>query len=426
MVPLVTLSISIVTVLVVSLIFKQELNLNSPIPTPVPLISHTPSPSNTPTAIPDNPITTEVSSDLARAHNSFGISLFKKLYADNPNRNTVISPLSLSLAFTMLYNGAEGETLSALQNGLFYSDDLAVSINPSTRDLTRSLATNDVTLDIANSIWTKPELSVSELFILDNQRYLDAEVRQLLSADEVNQWVSDKTNEKIDTIISPPLPDSLLMMLINAIYFNGTWQYEFDKSKTYEEVFTTLDGPVQHQFMPQTRDDFYYLENTLFKAVLIPYGQETRYGMYVIVPKNSLSEVVSALNTNDFTTWSDSFYSKKGYVGVPKFTIEFDEELSSELSELGLGIIFSDQADFGKISSQVDLKVDFVKHKTFIEVDERGTEAAAVTSIEMPGGLFQNDDRFSLIVNKPFLFIIADTTTREMIFVGSITNPQGE
>ncbi len=426
--PLVVLSIAIVALIVVGIFQKFQ---------PILTKSTSPTPTITPqqpTIAPTiTPTPTQVSTQsLSQAHNLFGLNILKKLTDENKEENVVISPTSLSIAFTMLYNGASGETKAVLDQALGYSEKLQEQdINKQTQELINSLQNSDVTLSIANSIWIRDGFPVISEFTNKNKEYLNALVSTLdfskpSAPTKINNWVKDNTNNKIVKIVSPPLPDSLMMMLVNAVYFKGTWTYTFDKEYTNKDTFYLTDGTTQTvSFMHQTRKDFKYFENDTFQTVLLPYGEGKRFAMSVLVPKEekSAKDIINGLNPTSWQEWMNSYNEQKGTVALPKFKLEYSKGLIPTLQSLGLENIFSDNADFSLISEE-PLKVGSVLHKTFIEVDEQGTEAAAVTSIGIVAtSAVDNEPSFSLVANKPFVLAITDTTTNEILFIGLISNP---
>ncbi len=426
--PLIVLSIAIVVLIVVGIFQKfQPVFTQSTIPTTT-IAPQQPTITPTITSTP-----TQVSTEsLSQAHNLFGLNIFKQLINQDKEKNVVISPTSISLAFTMLYNGAHGETQRVLDQALGYSEKLQEQdINEQTQKLINSLQDSDVTLSIANSIWIRDGFSVISDFTNKNKQYLNALVSTLdfskpSAPTKINNWVKDNTNNKITKIVSPPLEDSLMMMLVNAVYFKGTWTYTFDKKYTKDDTFHLDNGTSQTvPFMHQTRKDFKYFENDTFQTVLLPYGEDKRFAMSVFVPKEekSVSDVIGALNIKSWQEWMNSYSKQKGTVALPKFKLEYSKGLIPTLKSLGLENIFSDNADFSLISTE-PLKVGSVLHKTFIEIDEQGTEAAAVTSIGIVAtSAVDNEPSFSLVANKPFVLAITDTTTNEILFIGLINSP---
>ncbi len=372
--------------------------------------------------------------EIVSSDNDFGIEIFKSvLQKEADSSNVFISPVSISLALAMTYNGAEGTTKEAMETTLRKSDYSFNEINQLYKNLMQGLLSVDpkVTLEIANSIWYRQGFEVIPDFINVNRNYYKAEVNALdfnspNSVLTINNWVSDNTNNKIDKIINE-IPGDAVMYLINAIYFKGTWTYEFDKGKTTDRTFTLMnDSTVDLPFMEQ-ETDLNYQHNDLFSAVELPYGK-ANYSMIVLLPNygKTINDIIAGLNSDAWNSWTHDFNEQDVVVRLPKFRFQFKEKLNDALTDMGMGIAFTNAADFTKINDKGGLKISKVLHKTFVEVNEEGTEAAAVTSVEIiytsaevPSALFFN-------VNKPFLFIIREKESNAIIFIGRVMNPVWE
>ncbi len=369
---------------------------------------------------------------LLEADNAFAFEIFKEIsQSEEDGKNIMISPLSISLALAMTYNGADGETKEAMEDVLHLHGLSTEDINKSYQSLINALLSVDpkVIMEIANSIWYRDDFSVEDDFLNINKTYYDAEVTQLnfsdpASVDIINQWVSDKTHEKITKIIEQINRDDV-MFLINAIYFKGTWKYEFDKNDTHEAPFYDENGNFLRDIqMMMIEGDFNYTSNVFFHAIELPYGQGN-YSMIVMLPQSgvSIDSLINNMNKNNWETWMESFYNRPDFeVFLPKFKFEFEKELKKVLSQLGMGIAFGQNgnADFSKINPNEDLFISSVKHKTFIEVNEEGTEAAAVTSVTISRGVSANEFR----ANHPFIFVIKEKFTNAIMFMGRVTDPE--
>ena len=215
------------------------------------------------------------------------------------------------------------------------------------------------------------------------------------------------------------------MYLINAIYFYGSWTNEFDATLTKTLPFTLSDkSKIQHLLMKQERKDFLYQETNAFQGVLLPYGKNKRLSMIIMLPKTTFSIFLDQLTQSTWNSWMKSFTETEGTVLLPKFKIEYGTSLKNTLSTLGMVNAFSESADFSGMRKQKDLFISDVIHKTFIDVNEKGTEAAAVTSVEV--GMTSagpSKKTFLMEVNKPFFFAITDTDSGEILFMGVIKNP---
>lgn len=380
-----------------------------------------------------NPKSLQISSEteqIISANNEFGFEVLKKISEDGEsNGNFMISPVSISLALAMTYNGAEGTTKDAMEETLNLTGLSVDEINTSYKQFIADLISvdEDVNLSIANSIWYKESFNVEPDFISVNQEYFDAEVSALdfvnpSAVETINNWVSDKTSDLITEIITEIEPNTV-MFLINAIYFKGTWFYEFEQSATTELPFYLDDGGFVSVPTMNLKGDLDYYSDENLAAVQLPYGRGN-YSMILMLPfgQNTADSLISKLDLVSWNEMVDNFvtaYELNLY--LPKFTFEYEKELKEILSIMGMEIAFTVGADFANINPNADLYISKVKHKTFIEVNEEGTEAAAVTSVAInelsagPGS--------EIKFNKPFVFAITETTTNTVLFVGKVENP---
>jgi serpin B len=371
----------------------------------------------------------ENTKSVIAADNSFGFDLYLKLSAEaQKGTNLMISPLSVSQALTMTLNGANGETKAAMEEALRVTGIDRDELNELNKTLVSALLNHDprVILEIANSIWYRDDFTVLPDFIQRNQTYYGAEVTAMDFSDPgckdvINNWVDTKTRGKISEIVKEIKPESF-MFLINAIYFKGTWTYEFAKKDTRESQFYLEDGtsvPVQ---MMNQELDLNTFQTDIFTSVELPYGKGN-WRMFLFMPKDGhkLADIESQLNTKNWNGWMGSYQLlKEVQFSMPKFTFAYEESLKNALSALGMENAFTPAADFSGILSGGGLMISDVKHKTFIEVNEEGTEAAAVTSVEIVLTSIGNYISF----NKPFLFAIAEKSTGAVLFMGKFVKPE--
>jgi serine protease inhibitor len=374
----------------------------------------------------------ELDQRLVDANNGLGFNIYRQLAAQEPERNIFVSPSSIITALAMAYNGAEGETRAAMEETLLLQGMTMDEVNAAFADLLTILQNPDpnVELAVANSLWAREGISFNEDFINRSRDYYGAELTELNfddpgSADTINHWVKENTRNKIDGIVEPPINPETILFLINAIYFKGEWSEPFDPELTSAATFNLPDGnSKEHPFMFQN-DDFDYLETDLFQAVRLPYGKNERVGMYLFLPAATvgLEEFQAGLNKADWNNWTGSFRSMEGDLSLPRFSFEYDVSLKKTLEALGMGIAFEEgTADFsGMRPTPPDLFINEVKHKTFVEVNEEGTEAAAVTSVEV--GTTAMPETFSMVLDRPFFFVIADDMTGTILFMGSVLEP---
>jgi serine protease inhibitor len=380
----------------------------------------------------DNKIPVDKSTEeLIKSDNEFGIDLFKKIldYQD-PDSNVMISPISAALALAMTYNGADNDTKTAMELALKKEGFATGEINKMYKDLIAALVSvdPDVTLNIANSIWYRNTFAVEQDFIGTNQEFYDAEVQALdfgapAAKDIINGWVEEKTNDKIKDIIKEISP-ATVMFLINAIYFNGTWTFEFDKDYTSDNEFYLSGGGVIQVPTMHLTADIMYADNNMFSAAELFYG-DGNYSMVILLPDNgkTVDDIIDGLTVDTWDEWTAAFSEAKVSVGLPKFKFEFGDSLNKPLIDMGMGVAFNpDKADFSKINPDQQIFISMVKQQAYIDVNEEGTEAAAVTVVEMELTAMP-DDLIYFTVNRPFLFVIKEKDTNSIIFIGRVMKP---
>ncbi len=374
----------------------------------------------------------ELDERLVDANNGFGFNQFRELVGSEPEKNIFISPASVITALAMTYNGADGETKTAMEEVMLLQGMSMDEINAAFADLLTILQNPDpkVELSVANSLWAREGAAFNEDFLKRNKDYFGADVAELNfddtgAANTINAWVKEKTRNKIDSIIDPPINPETVLFLINAIYFKGEWSDPFDPDMTRDLAFNLPDGSQKDLPVMLKNEDFRYFETEDFQAVSLPYGKNERVSMYVFLPavNSSLEELYEEMNVVNWKKWIASFGNMEGEVGLPRFKFEYETSLNDTLKNLGMAIAFDDSAaDFsGMRPVPPRLVISEVKHKTFVEVNEEGTEAAAVTSVEV--GMTAMPETFSMIIDRPFFFAIADDLTGTILFMGSVTNP---
>ena len=373
----------------------------------------------------------EAEKTLIESDNKFGLKLFQVINEAQGDSNIFISPLSVAMALGMTLNGADGTTLDAMEQTLELSGLTMEEINESYRYLIDLLIQLDpqVQFDIANSIWYKhPGFPTPEADFLNRcQQYFDALVTGLDfsspdAAPTINAWVNEQTNGKIEEIVDNPIDPLICMFLINAIYFKGNWTYQFDESLTQDEPFYLLDGSTTTCQLMSQKAIHGFLFNEDFQVVDLLYG-DGAYSMTLFVPGEhmDINALIAQFTPENVNDWLSQFSSDSVNVFIPRFKLEYDRELKDDLTALGMGIAFDpDWADFRNMYSTRHVWISKVKHKTFVEVNEEGTEAAAVTSVEMytdSGGppTFRAD--------RPFVFMIRENESGTILFIGKIVDP---
>ncbi len=379
----------------------------------------------------------EKSAQLVEADNAFGFEIFKQIREESDGENLMISPLSISLALGMTYNGADGATKTEMEKVLKLNGLTTEEINNSYKMLISALQSIDkkVVFEIANAIYYADFFDVKPDFLNINKNYFDAEVKSLTFGNPaavatINNWVAEKTHNKISKIIDNLSPNDR-MLLLNAIYFNGTWAKEFNKDGTNMLDFYREDGSTEEVAMMKKEDKLKYATNSLFSAVQLPYGNG-QYNMVVLLPENDNKpgDIIDVLTPENWGLWMESFEDKdRVAVTMPRFKFAFDSGLKNALRAMGMQKAFvSNVADFSKIADDKSLYISSVIHKSFIDVNETGTEAAAVTSVTV-GVTSINPNEVEKIyfrVNKPFIFAITEKDTGAILFIGEVQKPEYE
>lgn len=375
---------------------------------------------------------TPVQKNLVQAGNNFALNLFGTTCREEENKPQVfVSPYSISEALTMTYNGAGGETADSMASVLGYEGMSREEINAYCKTLRTTLLELDpkVKLSIANSIWYRLGFEVQQSFIDINKTWFDAAVQGLnFSSPEapatINKWIANKTNDRIKDVIQEIDPTTV-MFLVNAIWFKGMWTSSFDPKNTMEKNFYCPGGKTVTASFMQQEHTFSYYSNDLFAMAEMPYGQGN-YAMLVLLPNQgkTINEILNSLNSQNWNEWKTGLQEKKLRIEFPKLKFTYKITMNQVLSKMGMGIAFTDDADFSGINPAEDLLISKVLHHSFLEVNEEGTEAAAVTVVEV--GVTSapvEPEVIPFIVNKPFLFAIHERSTGAILFMGMINEP---
>ncbi len=376
--------------------------------------------------------TAKADTKVVAANTKFAFKLFSEIANKDRNTNVFISPASVTMALSMAYNGANGSTQQAIANTLELQGLSLQQINSSNAALKALIENPDaqVQLAIANSLWANQDATFNPDFLQRNREFYQAKVTNLNFNDAtapnvINSWVKENTNGKIDKIVQQLSPDQVLL-LINAIYFQGNWTEQFDKNKTKEYPFFAASGQEKPHPMMSQNGDYKYLETENFQAVSLPYGKDGRISLYVFLPaKNSrLTAFYPTLNAENWDKWMTQFSKRQGAIRLPRLQIDYEVTLNDTLKALGMGEAFSNKADFSGMGK--NFAISQVKHKTFLEVNEKGTEAAAATSVEMvlTSAFEPTIKPFEMIVDRPFFACIRDNQTGSILFMGSIAEAQ--
>ena len=372
---------------------------------------------------------TTVEQEQVSANNSFTLKLFRNLdSADISGNNLFVSPLSVSFALGMTSNGANGQTLDAFKKVLNFNGLTQSEVNSYYNNLITNLPQLDpnTTLNIANSIWYKNTFNVLPQFLTTDSTYFHAQIASLdftnpSSVNTINNWVNTQTNGKINKIINS-INSQDVMFLINAIYFKSTWKEKFDPGKTTLLPFNLSNGSqVQAKFMDGTID-FNRFDNNEVNVFELPYSN-SKFSMLIAMPASgtSVHQLIAGLDSAKWASWMQGLHTTNSELKLPKFTFSYGISLNDALMSLGLGIAFSDGADFSGINANIPLQISAVNHKAFVAVDESGTTAAGVTSITItPTDVLLNSPT---VIDHPFVFAIREMSTGVILFTGTVNNP---
>lgn len=374
--------------------------------------------------------------EMVKASNTFAFKLNKEMAKDGGN--LFYSPYSISTALGMAYEGARGQTASEMRSVLAFPDD-----NQTRLDLFKAIQSSINTpgdkysLDTANAFWAQQGYPILDSYLailtdyyLAHGEVLDMRGDPVGSCDKINAWVEERTHDRIKDLLSPDNlgPDSALV-LTNAIYFKGTWQYKFDSEATVKEKFLTSSGSeVDADMMKMCDEDkkLYYAEKDGLKVLELPYDGDD-LAMYIVLPSDRTSSVEGLdIDEATFSDLHDSMRSSWVDLWLPKFEIDEKYEMVPVLQDMGIVSAFAD-ADFSGIDGTKNLAISQVIHQSFVKVDEEGTEAAAATAVVMKetsspfGGSEPQPEIFH--ADHPFLFVIQHKDTGSILFMGRVGDP---
>ena len=372
---------------------------------------------------------------LIATDNRFALTLLGQVTADTRDapRNLFLSPLSVAMALAMTTNGAAGSTEAAMRAALGLEGMTVAEVNEGYRGLIALLRGLDprARFTLANSIWYRQELAVLQPFLDVTQQSYDARVAPLdfrspTAAQTINAWVSEQTAGRITEIVEPVLPEAAVMYLINAIYFKGDWTQQFDRGRTAPRPFRLADGStVSVPTMTHGREaDVRVYRDATVEVLDLPYGGRA-FSMTIVMPPEpaGIDALLASLTAQAWDGWIAGLDSTASEVYLPKFVLSSELLLNSTLTALGMGIAFDcdppDMADFTRMHVPQEVCITRVKHKSFVDVNEEGTEAAAVTAVEM--GV--TSAPAAIVVDRPFLFAIRETLSGTILFVGVMRNP---
>jgi len=369
----------------------------------------------------------EKAGEVIAGSNGFGIDLFR-VTALQEDGNLMLSPLSAGTALTMLLNGCNSQTYVQIRDMLGYEGLTLDEINSTYRSLIEQLLAVDpeVQLALANAVWYRQDFLVKQTFLEVMDSSFESQIGALdfsqpSALETINKWASDNTNGKIPKVLEEIEPD-MVMLLMNALYFKGTWTYQFETNQTAIAPFHLENGSAVNVDMMRSLIPVKMYSGNGAAAVELPYGRQN-FSMVIILPDNSLGEYLTDFDKADWSSITAALDAitepGEAEMIVPKFKFDYEKYLNDQLKTLGMMDAFDPYlADLSGISD-ADIYVDFVKQNTYVDVNEEGTEAAAVTTI----GIKEVSMPPSFTVDKPFIFAIRERTTNTLLFIGKVENP---
>jgi len=351
-----------------------------------------------------------------------------KLFNENfKGENILISPVSIVSALGMVANGANNNTLAQMEQVL--KSDIQ-GLNDYLKAYTTYLPSNEkYKVSLANSIWIKEDesLAINRDFLQINKDYFDANIYKApfdeSTKDDINSWVKDKTSGMIETLLEEAPPEDAVMYLINALSFDAEWAEIYEKVQIHYDKFTTENGDQEAvEFMSSA--EFSYLENKTATGFMKPY-KDNKYAFVALLPKENISmlDFLNSLEAEDFKSLVENKTDEKVYVKIPKFSVEYDTLLNDPLQNLGmLDAFMEDKADFTSLgkSTNGNIYINRVIHKTKIDVDEKGTKAGAVTSVEMDTESAMMEEPKEVTLARPFFYMIVDREENLPLFMGCL------
>ena len=370
-----------------------------------------------------------VSPEAAAAAADFALRLFRA--GNEPERNTLISPLSVLWALAMTANGAEGGTRTQMESTLGLRTDLW---NEYFLAYLAALSAADSPLKAANSIWftADPRFTVNQAFLQTDADFYGADLYQApfddATLDAINEWVREKTDGMIPRILDQ-IPQAAVMYLVNALAFDAEWEVPYQRQDVSAGNFFPANGEKRLvDFLSGT--EHLYLEDELATGFIKPYAGG-KYAFAALLPREgvSLEDYVNSLDGAAVQKLLSGAEEVTVYTALPKFETQYDTELSNVLKSMGMELPFDEaRADFSGLGTSTagNIYVSRVIHKTFLSVSEEGTRAAAATVVEMADGCALIEDYKTVTLDRPFLYMLIDTETQLPFFLGTMLDPAGE
>lgn len=359
----------------------------------------------------------------------FSFALLREI-ALKEDTNVLLSPLSLSVALAVLLGGACEETERVLKTLLGFPEYSATEVSKMWAELLRNTriagADSSVTLSVACALWGQEGIAFQEAFLEEAGNLFDAHLETLNfrepgALERINAWVRERTEGHVEQLLEKLHPEDVLV-LTSAVFLKALWTQAFDPKRTQDAPFVLPSGEKKNWPMMEGTGDFPYFENELLQMVALPYGRDRRIRMCFLLPREGipLGDLLGVLSAKTWGTWRSALESRRGLVRIPRFTVRYGGELKDVLSALGMGILFSPSASFCRLANS-QVFVSSVRHGTCIEVDEEGTEASGATAVVVSKN---SGTPFSFVADRPFCFLLEDTVTEALLFVGVLVDPQ--
>ena len=375
---------------------------------------------------PARPIAlTRAETGINAGSNAFGLDVFRTINASGKVNDLFISPLSLSLALAMTSAGADGQTEVQMRRTLGFQDCSNTEMAGYFRKMTEALTSLDpkTTLQIANAIWTHKSIRLKDGFVSDVTEYYHSEAQSVdmyatETIDAINRWCATHTNGKIPKILdydSRGIP----VLLANALYFNGTWKTRF--TDTFDGQFRDIEGKRANSPMMRATRDIPYASDGKWQMVELTYGNGG-FVMDLLLPvdEKGFEKGVCSLDADEWNALTGALRSREVHLEMPKFKMNYEIVLNDVLKALGMTDAFTGDANFSKMSD-AGMCIDFVKQLTYVDVNEKGTEAAAVTAIGMKTTSIGPSHTVYFIADRPFVFAIREVSTGAILFIGQKT-----
>jgi serine protease inhibitor len=372
---------------------------------------------------------------LTRPYTQFGFDSLRTLRSERQDGNVFLSPTSIAFALAMASNGASGTTREAILHTL-HSDAQSSTqsmdaFNTANQALVEQISnTTAVQLSTANAVWVQQGFPVNPSFSQTLNTAYNAECENLdfhspATVQTINDWVAKHTNNRIQRMVSRIEP-STVVMLANAIAFKGKWTLPFDPKDTQPHDFKTADSATHNVPLMKHTAEYAYGNTNGLETIRLPYADGT-FAMYVVLPQDvsRMQTFLQELTADSFTTLLSSLRKRKGTIELPRFSITYEASLNAMLKKLGMGVAFSDNANFDGIhKAPPTLQISEVRHASFLQVDEEGTEASAATTMGIRAlSAIVEPPPFHMIVDHPFFIAIRDERNLQILFTGIISNP---